>query len=59
MLSVARSSGKRHEEEIQPGREKICQEIHRLPLSKSLGHFGLVAIELHVGVCGEEEVKLQ
>ena len=59
MLPVARSPGKRHEEEIQPGRNKISQEIHRLPLSKSLGHFGLVAFELRVGVCGEEEVKLQ
>ena len=36
----------------------MCRETHRLPLSKSLGHFGLVAIELRVGVCGEEEVKL-
>lgn len=43
---------------IHPPEKKIFQEIHSIPLPKSLGYFGRVTVEPCIGVCREEGVKM-
>lgn len=43
---------------IHPPEKKIFQEIHSIPLPKSLGYFGWVTVEPCIGLCREEGVKM-